>query len=214
MPQAPATTLDPALLATLGRLGDEGWEIWTRFDRDVRSRHWHSFVPAEYDRVLAALVALRQPGLRFLEWGSATGVITIMADLLGYDAYGIELDEELVAVAANMARRYDSGARFAAGSFLPEGYVWRPRDGDGRLGTVGEGASGYLRLGRSLDDFDLVYGYPWDGEDAVMHDLMRAHGGPDAGLVLQRVSGEVQLYRRGRIERSWMAANPPLPHTH
>jgi hypothetical protein len=113
-----------------------------------------------------------------------------------------------------MARRYGSGARFAAGSFLPEGYVWRPGDGDGRLGTVGEGASGYLKLGRSLDDFDLVYGYPWDGEDAIMHDLMRAYGSPDAGLVLQRVSGEVQLHRRGKVERSWMGGKRPVPRAH
>ena len=28
----------------------------------------------------------RGPGLRFLEWGAATGVITIIADLLGFDA--------------------------------------------------------------------------------------------------------------------------------
>src|SRR5690606_25525290 len=106
-----------------------------------------------------------------------TGVITIMADLLGYDAYGIEIDESLVEIAVRVASRYGSKARFAAGSFLPEGYVWRPRHGDGRLGTVGEGRSGYLQLGHPLDDFDLVYGYPWGGEEGLMLDLIRARGG-------------------------------------
>lgn len=196
-------TLDPALRAVLSQLGEDGWDMWARFDRDVRSRRWHSFVPSEYDRILVALVALWEPGLRFLEWGSATGIIAVMADLLGYEAYGIELDERLVDIAVDTAGRYRSGARFVVGSFLPEGYVWRPADGDGRLGTVGEGASGYLKLERPLDDFDLVYGYPWAGEEAMMLDLMRAHGRPGAGLVLQRPSGEVQLLRRGRVDRVW-----------
>jgi len=126
--------LGPAVRAVLTQLGEEGWEIWARFDREVRSQEWHSFVPAEYDRVLVALAALRQPGMRFLEGGSATGIIAVMADLMGYEAYGIELDEGLIDIAVTMAGRYGSRARFALGSFLPEGYVWRPRDGDGGLG--------------------------------------------------------------------------------
>jgi len=189
---------DPALLATLARLGEEGDDIWDRFDRETRSRKWHSFVPADYPRVVEALVALRRPGCRFLEWGSATGVITIMADLLGYEAYGIELDEALVHTARDLAQRYGSRATFAAGSFLPVGYTWRTRDGDERLGTVGLGASGYVALGHPLDDFDLVYGYPWDGEEEMMHDLMRAYGSPEADLLLHGVSGEMRRFRNGR----------------
>lgn len=199
MAHPPGRTLDPALRDTFTRLAEDGWEHWARFDGEVRSHRWHSFVPAEYERVLEALLALHRPGTRFLEWGSASGVITIMADLLGYDASGIELDESLVAVATELAARYGSGARFVAGSFMPEGYAWRPSGGDGRLGTVGEGPSGYLKLGHALDDFDLVYGYPWGGEEPLMHDLMRAHGAPEGGLLLHRVSGEVELFRRGKL---------------
>jgi hypothetical protein len=202
--------LDPALRATLAEIGEQGWEIWAHFDRNVRQHEWHPFVPADYERVLEALLVLRAPGLRFLEWGSATGVITIMADLLGYEACGIELDEDLVAVSMDMAQRYESGARFAAGSFLPAGYTWSPGDGDGRLGTVGEGTSGYLKLGRPLDDFDLVYAFPWGGEEAMMHDLMRRYGGAAAGLLLNRVSGDVELFRRGKLE-TWRESGPPSP---
>ncbi|MDP9348996.1 MAG: hypothetical protein M3P24_07635, partial [Gemmatimonadota bacterium] len=88
----PGAELDAALRARLDALLEEGWELWDRFDSEVRRRSWHPFVAADYERVLQALLPLRAPGLRFLEWGSATGVITIMADLLGFDAYGIELD--------------------------------------------------------------------------------------------------------------------------
>ena len=43
---------------------------------------------------------------------SATGIITIMADMFGFDAYGIEIDAALVATAHEVARRHRSGARF------------------------------------------------------------------------------------------------------
>lgn len=201
-------TLDPTLLARLTQLGEEGWEIWADFDRDVRHHRWHPFVPANYDRVLAALVDLWQPGMRFLELGSATGIITVMADLLGYDACGIEIDEDLVRQAREIAARHNSNARFAAGSFLPQGWRWRPRDGDGRLGTIGEGVSGCLALGVPMDDFDLVYAYPWAGEEQMILDLVRDHGAPDGRLLLHLVSDEMRLVRRGgQVERTWPA--PP-----
>lgn len=199
-PSAPADGVDAALRARLAMLSDEGWEIWNRFDTEVRQHSWHPFVAADYERVLTALLALRRPGTRFLEWGSATGVITIMADLLGFEAYGIELDPDLVAIARDLAERWDSGAQFAAGSFLPAGYRWKPRNGDDRIGTIGEGASGYVELGRPLEDFDVVYAYPWNGEEPMMHDLMRCYGGSGARLLLHGGTEGVRVFRDGRRE--------------
>jgi len=192
--------LDPALRARLSALSEEGWEIWQRFDVEVRQDQWHPFVPADYDHVLQALLRLRAPGLRFLEWGSATGVITIMADMLGYEAYGIELDGKLVHVARELAERFDSQARFAAGSFLPAGYRYRSRTGDDRIGTIGYGQSGYRELEHPLEDFDVVYGYPWHGEEAMMLDLMRTYGGAGARLMLHGGSEGIRVYRDGRRE--------------
>lgn len=192
--------LEPALRARLSALSEEGWEIWRRFDVEVRQEHWHPFVPADYDDVLQALLRLRAPGLRFLEWGSATGVITIMADLLGYEAYGIELDPQLVDIARDLARRFDSRARFAAGSFLPTGYRYRSRTGDDRIGTIGDGQSAYQELGHPLDDFEVVYGYPWHGEEPMMLDLMRAYGDRGARLILHGGSEGIRVFRDGRPE--------------
>lgn len=193
------TEVDAALRAQLGSLLDEGWEIWDRFDCEVRQQNWHPFVAADYERVLEALLALRAPRLRFLEWGSATGVITIMADLLGFEAYGIELDPALVDTARGLAERHGSGARFAAGSFLPAGYEWRPSNGDDRRGTIGDGTSAYPGLGHPLEDFDLVYGYPWSGEQPMMLDLIRCYGSREARLLLNGSEG-VRVYRNGRLE--------------
>lgn len=193
-----APALDPVLRTRLHALAEEGREIWDRFDVEVRQNGFHPFVAADYENVLQALTALRAPGLRFLEWGSATGIITIMADLLGFEAYGIELDARLVETARELARKHGSNARFAAGSFLPSGYRYRPRHGDGRLGTIGDGESGYRELGVPLDDFDLVYAYPWGGEEPMMLDLMKSYGGRDARL-LMLAGSEVRVYRGGRL---------------
>jgi hypothetical protein len=189
--------VDPGLRARLSALREEGEAIWDRFDVEVRQQEWHPFVAADYRVVESALLPLRRPGATFLEWGSAAGVITIMADLLGFDACGIEIDGELVDLARGLAERFESGARFALGSFLPAGYEWRSPGGDGRLGTIGRARSGYLGLGRPLEDFDVVFGYPWIGEEPVMHDVMRTHGGRDAHLLLHGARG-VEVYRAGR----------------
>ncbi len=188
--------LEPGLRQRLAELCQAGWEIFDRFDNDIRQKDFHAFVAADYPVVLATLVELRAPGQRFLEWGSATGVIAIMADLLGFEAYGIEIDERLVEQARELARHHDSGARFTAGSFLPAGYRWRPRGGDERLGTISTGASGYLKMGMPLEDFDVVFGYPWPGEEDMMLDLMRVHGRADAILLIHTPTG-MKVYRGG-----------------
>ncbi|HUG39322.1 MAG TPA: hypothetical protein VMM12_02500 [Longimicrobiales bacterium] len=204
-PNEGAAELDPALRARLRALCDEGWDLWERFDTEVRRRDFHPFVAADYDVVLDALIPLRAPGLRFLEWGSATGVITIMADLLGFEACGIEIDPQLVEQARALARRTGSRARFTAGSFLPTGYRWRDGRGDSRLGTIGSGDSGYLQLGLPLEEFHLVFGYPWAGEEPMMLDLMRVHGRPDARFLVH-TAGRVDVHTGGRV-----AVEPPAP---
>jgi hypothetical protein len=189
---------DSALDRRLEALCEDGWEIWQRFDDTFRSRRFHPFVPADYDIARNLLSSLRVPGRRFLEWGSATGIITIMADIMGFDAYGIEIDASLVATAHEVASRHRSAARFVVGSFLPAGYRFRTRDGDGRTGTIADGPSGYIELGRALEDFDVVFGYPWRGEEAVMRDVMQRYGRSDALLLLYDSDNSVRGYRGGR----------------
>lgn len=189
---------DPELRARLATLCAEGWRMYERFTEGATDRPFHPFVTADYEEVCEALWPMRRQGLRFLEWGSATGVITVMADVMGFDACGIELDSALHAQAVALAARFDSSARFAHGSFLPAGYQWRTRDGDTRTGTIGTGPSGYLQLGRALDDFDVVFGYPWDGESAMMLDLMRQYGRADALLLLCSAADGITGYRGGR----------------
>jgi len=182
--------IDTATRQRLDALIDEGQRVWRRFDEDVRSRNWHPFMPADYRSMVEALIPLRAPGLRFLEWGSATGVITIAADMLGFEAYGIEIDPQLVDIAREIASKFDSNARFAAGSLFPDDYEWLSAEGDPRRGTLSTDArAGYAGLGLELQDFDIVFGYPWGGEEPIMRDLMKKRAAPHARLMMTGLGG-------------------------
>jgi hypothetical protein len=55
-----------------------------------------------------------------------------------------------------------------------------------------------MQLGKSLDDFDVVFCYPWDGEEELMLDLMRCHGSPNALLLMNSTTRGIVRFRGGR----------------
>jgi predicted O-methyltransferase YrrM len=197
-PDPDDATAEHVLDGRLAALCADGWTLFDEFDRRVRDRHFHSFVAADYEAVLVALRRLATPGARFLEWGSATGVITIMADLLGFEAVGIEIDAGLVRTARELAERHASRAMFVEGSFLPGSYSWRSPVGNAVSRTTVTGSSAYVVMQRAMDEFDVVFGYPWGGEAPMMLDLMRRFGREGALLMLFDVSTGVRVYRDGR----------------
>ena len=188
---------DDALRARLVPVLEQGWAAYEEFTAKVTDHTFHPFIAADYEQVVESLWPYRNSGKRFLEWGSATGVIAIIADTLGLEAYGIELDSSLVTTARALATQLGSAAQFVQGSFIPDGYRWRPLDGDDRTGTLGSGRSGYLQLGRPLDDFDIVFGYPWDGESVMMLDIMKQYGRRNALLLIHSASDPTVVYRGG-----------------
>ena len=46
----------------------------------------------------------------------------------------------------------------------------------------------------------MVFGFPWTGEELMMHDLMRRYGGRKARLLLFAVTQGVVVHRGGRRE--------------
>ena len=102
-------------------LWDEADEIWNARDRETE---FGGYVSADYVEVYHALVKLQGRVETVLEWGSGLGVVAIMASRLGFQAYGIEVEELLVEQAVQLADRYRSDAQFAVGSFIPDDYQW------------------------------------------------------------------------------------------
>ncbi len=175
-------------------------------DRRIEHFQRHSrcpaFVPSDYVRVYAALQAVEAAGLArgrsFCEWGSGFGVVASLAALLGFDACGIEAEEELVAEARLLARDFDLPVTFSHGSFLPAGSAISGKPGEDFAWLETGTASGYLELGLDADDFDLIFAYPWPDEEGFTARLFEGHGRPGALLLTYHGGEDLRLRRRAR----------------
>jgi len=181
----------------LGRLVREGEEIWNEFCALERDR-FHLFVPSDQVEAAGALARLRGRATSFVELGSAAGVITIAADLLGYEAYGIEREPWLIERSQELADRFDSGAVFAEGTFVPEELEDETHLLPPEHWTPTGGARAFEELGIGLDEFDLIYAYPWPGEEDWLRDMVRRCGRPDSLLLTYDVSEGFRLFEGDR----------------
>jgi hypothetical protein len=132
-------------------------------------------------RVEAAGLA---PGSWFCEWGSGFGVVCCLATMLGFDAWGIEICDDLVDAARLLADDFGLPAEFALGSFIPE-------DEDSTL-------DGYEEIGLGIDDFDLIFAYPWPSEEHSTAALFHRHARRGALLLTYHGGDEVRLRRKVR----------------
>lgn len=94
------------------------------------------------------------PGPRFCEWGSGFGVVTCLASMAGFDAWGIEAEPKLVGHARQLARDHGLGVQFQQGSYKSDLTI---ESGPDAPAQDAQPAS-------SLFDCDLVYIYPWPAE--------------------------------------------------
>ncbi len=163
--------LDPSAVALL----DEADRRIETLMAPRPDRSFRGFVPSDFDAVYRALRRIEidrlAPGTTFLEWGSGLGVVTCLAASLGWDAYGIELQGDLVEQAEQLARDFDLPATFVHGTFIPAG--------DDDVGdTVADsawlllgGQDAYEELDLGIEDFDVVFNYPWPGEHRIVETL-------------------------------------------
>jgi hypothetical protein len=84
---------------------------------------------------------------------------------------GIEIEHKLVDIARQIADDHDIAVQFVCGSFVPAGIVPRVDWIDGVAWLTTEGSDGHEELELDPDDFDLVFAYPWPGEEQVIFDL-------------------------------------------
>jgi len=152
-------------------------------------------VSADYEAVYESLAQLRSRAVTLLEWGSGLGVVTIIASRMGYEAYGIEAEPLLVEYAEDFSQAYGAEARFAQGSFVPDDFEWNPSGGDEAIRTMIDAPSAYDDLELELQDFDLVYAYPWPDERTFYHNIMRHCGRNNAMLLSYDAREGMELVR-------------------
>jgi hypothetical protein len=159
----------------------------------------HGAIPSDHERVVRGLRSLRasEPDLRrFLEWGSGLGIVAVAASLLGYDAHGIEWDDAMVAAAEQLAAQHRVRVPFVAGSFVPPGSDALLDRAELTTRTVLQSDDAYDRLERDLDEFDVVFAYPWPEEEALYRRLFARGAADGAVLVLYGQLDGVRAFRK------------------
>ena len=172
---------------------------------DSRRVHFSSFVPSDFVTVYHALRAIDDAhlatGCAFCEWGSGFGVVATLAAMLEYDACGIEIERGLVDASRRLADDFGVPVEFVHGSFIPPGgeaYADKAYSESGAefswIATDADHA--YDELGLEPDDFDLVFAYPWPGEELLIENLFERFAAEGALLLTYSQFDSVFLRRK------------------
>lgn len=164
---------------------------------------FRGFVPSDYEAFYSALSCVVDQrlacGSTFVEWGSGLGVSTCLAEMLGFDAFGIEIDERLVEAAERFAGEFDLNARFAHGSFIPDGaddlIDVAFAENQGEISMIVQSDDAYDQLQRGLDEFDVVFCFPWPTDEDVTAEIFERFAS-DGAILLTFDEGEGYRVRR------------------
>lgn len=158
------------------------------------------YFPSDHESVFFALAALRHrvgEGASFCEWGSGLGVVAGLAAYLGYRACGIELEPRLVLRARDLLARHGLTADVLQGSFLPEAWGERVRLPPGEEArTILDAPRGEVDV--EIDDFDVIFAFPWPAEEEMFHELFLQHACDGAVLVTYGYHEGVRTKRKRR----------------
>lgn len=153
------------------------------------------FVPSAVGVAYHALATIdRQQlatGRRFCEWGSGLGAVTGVAELLGFQAHGIEICESLVAASRRFLRSQGLNAKITHGSYKPDG-IQEDYPDELPAEPRFEGITDFHPV-----HFDLIYAFPWPKEEWVVYDIFRQYAPVNALLLTYHGPSELRLHRRG-----------------
>ena len=148
------------------------------------------FVTCDFHLLDQAITWIEQnhllTGNRFCEFGAGFGVGAMLAALRGMESIGIEIEPRLVEQASNVADELGNDAKFYCGSFVPRGVeglallAGEVENMDTEEGDV------YEVIGRDLNDFDLVFAFPWPGEHGFFEAVFDACAADGALLLTYR----------------------------
>ena len=163
------------------------------------------FVPSDFVTVYHSLRAITEAnlasGTSLCEWGSGFGVVASLAAMLEFKVCGIEIERSLVNASRRLADDFRLPVEFVHGSFVPSGaeadveeayaassteYFWLVTDAD----------DAYDELGLGPHDFDVVFAYPWPGEECLIEGLFEKYAAEEALLLTYTQYNSVRLQRK------------------
>lgn len=155
------------------------------------------FYPSDYELGYRMLKALRTDERQVMcEWGSGFGVVAGLAAMLGYDATAIEIDARLNVLARAFLADHELDVRLLEGSFIPEDYARTERLSDLETITVMTGADVYGDSDVEVEDFEIVFAYPWPNEEPQYCDMFDRFADYGAVLVTYSLSEGMRVYRK------------------
>lgn len=203
----PLPALDQALPDDVERFLREADLRMEAFVEERVRQPIHAFVASDFRQVYRTLREIKErnlaPGRSFCEWGSGLGAVTCLASILGFTAVGIEYQRELVRRARTLATDFGTGAQFFEGSFIPTG-------GEHFADAVSEfswletgGVDAHEEMGEDPDDFDLIFAYPWPGEEDVLFELFDHYAAEGSLLVTYHGIEALKVQRKTFSREDW-----------
>ena len=195
----------PAGVATMLAEAEQRCDAF--FDAGL-DRRYPRYLPSNPEKVFSAISTLKESGgLRgnlFCEWGSGFGIATCMASMIGFEAYGIEIEDGLVELSTQLAHDLNIPVEYLCTSYLPEGYEECEGIGGKDLLPPQATTSGGATIdnnptydGLDPDEVDLFFVYPWPGQEEFMMDLFDEVATEGAILLIYQADGETNAYRQG-----------------
>jgi hypothetical protein len=189
--------VEPTIPADVQRFLNEAEQRIVQFQQ---SAHIPGFVPSDAERVYCVLHSISEtalaPGQRFCEWGSGFGVVTSLAAVLGFEAWGIEIEAELVDAARQLAADFDLPAEFVHGSFIQRGGEDLVERNVGFSWLVPDSGSAYAEMDLDPDDFDIVFAYPWPDEDQMTANLFQRFAAEGSLLITFHGGDDIRVRRK------------------
>ena len=157
------------------------------------------YVPGDFHLIYQGLSYLKDkysPGDQFCEWGCGIGVVVALAERLGFEAHGIEIQDYLIEEGRSFFESKSISAELYKGSFIPEDFEASDLVDISERVTILDGANAIDEVEHSIDEFDLIYAFPWPGEEELYFNLFEeraqpgslllTYHGPTEGLLLQQ----------------------------
>jgi hypothetical protein len=170
--------------------------FWDQFKR----HKVHQFVASDFRLIWGAIDYLRTNNLvdgnNFCEWGCGFAVIAAMASLAGFEAVGIEAEQPLIDEAIILHRRHGATVELWKGNFLPRGAASLAEKGKSYVCHQTDALPAYDNYDMSVDDFSIVFVYPFPGEEFYMQDVFERYGRPGAILLMFLGPYQVEAYRK------------------
>ena len=169
------------------------WDQW-------HQRPIEQYVACDFRDVWRAMFAIKQNGLAtgntFCEWGCGFGIVTGLASQLGWEAIGIEAEEFLVQQARHFLKRHKLNAEVIHGNFLPRGSERLARSQSNHASLFHQVENAYEQHDLDLDDYAMVFAYPWPGEHHFQQEVFRNYARDGALLLMFLGPYEIELYRK------------------